>query len=69
MAAIEPGRVCYKTRGREAGKKVIVLELQDIYATIVGKNGKKERCNIRHLFPLKEKIDVNVPLEELIKKL
>ncbi|RLG70187.1 MAG: 50S ribosomal protein L14e [Candidatus Iainarchaeum archaeon] len=69
MAAIEPGRVCYKTRGREAGKKVVVLELQNLYATVVGKGGKKEKCNIRHLFPLKEKIDVNVPVEEIIKKL
>jgi len=69
MAAIEPGRVCYKTRGREAGKKVVVLELQNLYAIVVGKGGKKEKCNIRHLFPLKEKIDVNVPVEEIIKKL
>ena len=69
MAAIEPGRVCYKTRGRGAGKKVVVLELKDIYATVVGKTGKKEKCNIRHLFPLKEKIAVNVPVEEIIKKL
>lgn len=69
MSAIEPGRVCYKTRGREAGKKVVVLELQDIYATIVGKNGKKERCNIRHLFPLSKKVDINASIEELTKKL
>ncbi len=69
MAAIEPGRVCYKTRGRDAGRKVVVLEVSGCFATVVKRSGKKERCNIRHLFPLREKLDAKMPLEELIKKL
>ncbi|MEM4662600.1 MAG: 50S ribosomal protein L14e [Candidatus Diapherotrites archaeon] len=68
--AIEPGRICYKTRGRKAGEKVVVIEVEGNFAHIIGKRNKKERCNIRHLFPSKEKIDIkNKSQEEIVKML
>ncbi len=67
MAAICPGRICYKTCGRDAGKKVIVLNIEGIYAKILQSDGKEKKSNIRHLFPTKEVIDVKKPKEELVK--
>jgi large subunit ribosomal protein L14e len=52
---IEPGRVCIKRKGREAGKKVIVTSVKGNFAYIEGKGVKKRRCNIRHLYPTNEK--------------
>ena len=67
MAVIVPGRICYKTQGRDAGKKVIVLEVEGMFAKILRSDGKEKRSNIRHLFPTKEVVDVKKSKEELIK--
>jgi large subunit ribosomal protein L14e len=65
MAAIEIGRVCIKTRGRDAGSKVVVAgEIKGSLVEIVTPDGKTKKCNIRHLLPLEEKADV----EKLVKK-
>ncbi len=59
MSLIEPGRVCIKTAGREAGKYCVVLEVVDKNFVIVqGPKVRKRRCNIAHLEPLPEKIDL-----------
>ncbi|MFH1664373.1 MAG: 50S ribosomal protein L14e [archaeon] len=55
MALIEPGRVCIKRKGREAGKKVVVTSVKGNYAFIEGTGVKKRRCNITHLYPTAEK--------------
>jgi len=55
MAAIETGTICIKRKGREAGKKVVVTSVKGNYAYIEGKDVKKRRCNITHLYPTKEK--------------
>lgn len=55
---IEPGRLCVKTAGRDAGKKcVIVDEIDKNYVLIDGQTRRK-RCNRAHLEPLKEKIKI-----------
>jgi len=70
MAAIEPGRICYKTAGRDAGKKVVVIEVSDMFATVVGKDKKKKKYNLRHLFPTKEKVEIkNKSVEEILKEI
>ncbi|MEK6958091.1 MAG: 50S ribosomal protein L14e [archaeon] len=57
MKAIDKGVVCIKTTGKEAGKKVVVLEAIDRnFVMIEGKGVKKRKCNIAHLFPTGEKI-------------
>ncbi len=59
MSLIEPGRVCIKTAGREAGKYCIVLEVVDKNFVIVqGPKVRKRKCNVAHLEPLPEKIDL-----------
>ena len=57
---MEIGQVCIKTKGRKAGLKCkVVSEVKNGRVTIEGKNMKKKECNVRHLFPLKEKKEDN----------
>ena len=70
MASIEVGRVCVKTAGREAGEKCVIIELIDEkFVEVVGTLVKNRRCNIGHLEPLEETIDVSNDLEVIKKDL
>ena len=60
MASIEVGRVCVKTAGREAGEKCVIIELIDEnFVEVIGGSVKNRRCNINHLEPLEETIEVS----------
>lgn len=63
MKLMDVGRVCIKKAGREAGERVVVLEVKDKnFVVIGGEKVKKKRCNITHLFPtdqVMEKSEVN----------
>jgi len=55
---IEIGRLCMKIAGRDAGKKCVIVEiLDDKFVTIDGET-RRRKCNVLHLEPLDEKIDV-----------
>lgn len=59
MSVFEPGRVCVKLAGREAGKYCVVLEVVDENFVIVqGPKVRKRKCNIAHLQALPEKIEI-----------
>ena len=58
MALIEVGRVCIKTKGRSAGKKCVVVDMDKDFAIVAGIGIKKRKCNVRHLFPTSHKIHV-----------
>jgi large subunit ribosomal protein L14e len=64
----EPGRVCLKIAGREAGRYAVVVEkIDDNFVIITGPKTitgvKRRKCNINHLeavenkFEIKEKAD------------
>lgn len=54
----EPGRVCVKIAGREAGKRCAVLEVVDNnYVVVEGPEVRKRRTNVAHLEPLADRID------------
>ena len=56
---MEVGRVCVKTAGREAGRKCVVVDIIDeTYVLISGPGIKRRRCNVRHLEPLPNKLDI-----------
>lgn len=66
MASIEVGRVCIKTAGREAGEKCAVVEIIDEkFVEVVGESVKNRRCNIGHLEPTAETIDVSGDIEAI----
>jgi len=70
MPAIEVGRVCVKIAGREAGEKCAIVEvIDDKFVEVVGSNIKNRRCNIKHLEPLNETVDVSKGVDEVKKQL
>ena len=64
------GQVCVKTKGREAGRKVIILsDITDGKVIIDGEKIKRRNCNILHLFPIKETVAIKkgATHEEVLK--
>lgn len=60
MVSIEKGRVCIKTAGREAGEKCVIVEIIDEkFVEVLGESVKNRRCNIAHLEPTAETIEVS----------
>ena len=69
MPAIEVGRVCVKIAGREAGEKCVIVELiDDKFVEVVGTSIKNRRCNIRHLEPVDQTIEIKSEDIDEIKK-
>ncbi len=63
MPAIEVGRICIKTHGREAGQRCIIVDIVDENFVLI--SGPKEltgvrrrRTNVRHLEPTPEKLQI-----------
>ena len=64
MPAIEKGRVCVKIAGRETGKKCVIVDVIDgNFVEIVGNEVKNKRCNIKHLEPVDETVEVSDDIE------
>jgi len=64
MPAIEIGRVCTKQKGRETGKKCVIIDIMDkSFVLVTGPKKvtgvKRRRVNISHLQPLPERIDIS----------
>ncbi|OPY22409.1 MAG: 50S ribosomal protein L14e [Methanobacterium sp. PtaU1.Bin097] len=69
MPAIEVGRICVKLAGREAGEKCVIIEvIDDKFVEVVGTAVKNRRCNVKHLEPLEETMEVKSDDIEKIKK-
>ena len=63
MPAIEIGRVCVKTHGREAGQRCIVVDIVDENFVLISGPKKltgvrRRRTNVRHLEPTQEKVQI-----------
>ncbi|AWR98259.1 50S ribosomal protein L14e [Acidianus sulfidivorans JP7] len=63
MPAIEIGRICVKTRGKDAGKKCVIVDiLDDNFVLVTGPKKitgvKAKRSNILHLEPTDKKIEI-----------
>ncbi len=63
MPAIEVGRLCVKIRGREAGRKCVIVDIiDDNFVLITGPKDvsgvKRRRANINHIELLPQKIDI-----------
>ena len=63
MPAIEVGRICVKLRGREAGRKCVVVDIiDDKFVLITGPRQltgvKRRRVNINHIEPTDMKVDI-----------
>ncbi|MFP3950908.1 MAG: 50S ribosomal protein L14e [Candidatus Bathyarchaeia archaeon] len=63
MAAINVGRVCIKTTGRDAGRRCVIVDIIDRnYVLATGPKEvtgvRRRRVNINHLKPLDEMLDI-----------
>lgn len=61
--ALEIGRVCMKTAGREAGKYCVVLKkVNDAFVMVTGPKlltgVKRRKCNVEHLEPLPYTLEI-----------
>jgi large subunit ribosomal protein L14e len=64
MPAIEKGRVCVKIAGRESGKKCVIVDVIDSnFVEVVGNEVKNKRCNVKHLEPVDETVEVSDDIE------
>lgn len=63
MSAIEVGRVCIKLKGRESGRRCVIVDIVDRnYVLVTGPEEltgvRRRRVNTDHLDPLDEKIEI-----------
>jgi len=63
MAAVEVGRICVKTAGREAGKRCVVVDIIDKnFALVTGPMGvtgvRRRRVNVGHIEPTEDKVKI-----------
>ncbi|MCL4373648.1 MAG: 50S ribosomal protein L14e [Candidatus Marsarchaeota archaeon] len=65
---LEPGRVCIKKYGRDAGSRAVVTKVLDngFVNIITAKRKKERRCNTKHLEFLNKTIDISN--KELVNK-
>jgi large subunit ribosomal protein L14e len=69
MPAIEVGRICVKIAGREAGEKCVIVEvIDDKFVEVVGTTMKNRKCNIKHLEPVDQTMEIKSEDVEEIKK-
>ncbi|MCG2881360.1 MAG: 50S ribosomal protein L14e [Acidilobus sp.] len=76
MPAIEVGRLCYKVRGHEAGRKCVIVDIIDENMVLVTgpkqlTGVKRRRANIKHIVPLDRVISISKGAsdEEVLKAL
>jgi len=55
---IEIGRLCMKTAGRDAGCKCVVVDILDDNYVLIDGETRRRKCNVLHLEPLKEVIEI-----------
>ena len=59
MSVYEVGRIAVKSQGREAGLKCVVVDIIDrSYVLVDGVKVRRRRCNIKHLIPTPDKIEI-----------
>jgi large subunit ribosomal protein L14e len=63
MPAIEVGRICMKTVGRESGRKCVIVDVMDkSFVVVTGPKKvtgvKRRRVNINHVTPLEDMVQV-----------
>lgn len=59
LAALDIGRLCMKTQGREKGKKCVIVDVIDRnFVVVTGPEVKRRRVNMDHIKPLDEVLNI-----------
>jgi large subunit ribosomal protein L14e len=71
MKMFDIGRVCMKIAGRDAGKKCVIIDVIDAHYVLVDGQTRRRKCNIKHLEPLTQTVQVtkNAPEPEVVRVL
>lgn len=69
MAAIEPGKICVKISGREAGKRCVIVDVIDKnYVLVTGpptvNKVRRRKSNIKHIEITEDEIDIKRGAED-----
>jgi large subunit ribosomal protein L14e len=64
VSAIQVGRICVKTQGREIGKKCVIVDVIDeSFVLVTGPKAvsgvKRRRANVKHLQPLEDLLQIS----------
>ncbi|MCX8158552.1 MAG: 50S ribosomal protein L14e [Candidatus Diapherotrites archaeon] len=60
MSLLEIGRVCIKTKGRDAGNAAVIVDvLPNNFVVVEGPKVRRRKCNSRHLIITDKKIDIS----------
>ncbi len=54
----EVGRVCVKIAGRDAGKRCIIVDVQDSNFVLIDGETRRRKCNVKHLEPLNNVVKI-----------
>jgi len=52
------GQLCVKIAGRDAGKKAVIVEIMDKNLVLIDGETRRRKCNIMHLLPLKQTLEI-----------
>ena len=55
---MEIGQVCLKIAGRDSNQKCVIIKILDETFVLIDGQTRRKRCNILHLEPLKDKLDI-----------
>lgn len=55
---ISIGQVCVKIAGRDAAKRCVIVDILDGPFVLIDGETRRRKCNIMHLEPLEQKIDI-----------
>lgn len=55
---LDVGKVCVKIAGRDAGARCVIVDVLDAHYVIVDGATRRKKCNIIHLEPLNESLDI-----------
>ncbi len=63
MPAVEIGRICVKTAGRDAGKKCVIVDIMDkSFILVTGPKAvtgiKRKRANMNHIMVTEDKLEL-----------
>ena len=69
MSLYEPGRICIKVAGREAGSYCVIVEKkEENYVMVTGPKAltgiRRRSCNVRHLEPLETVLSIKAGADD-----
>jgi len=55
----EIGTVCIKLAGRDAGKRCVIVDVLDSSFVIIDGQTRRRKCNVLHLEPTSQKLEIS----------